>query len=82
MIVDYRLRARSNAELRSAFQAIDRVAEAADIAVEGAFATDDGRGGRAYLAVPRSASVESVMDLLDRAELPCDFTLFHPVDDD
>ena len=60
MIIDYEA-VPPERDANGAFKALDIAAENADIAVEGAFVAKDGRGGRAYLAVPRSKSVSDVL---------------------
>jgi hypothetical protein len=81
MIVDYTLTANASCELTAAFRQLDRLGDASEIAVEGCYASGDGRGGRAYLAVPRTLGVEAVLQLLVGARLPLTFALIHPRDD-
>ncbi len=70
-------------DVETPFQQIDRFAESLDIALEGAYTTEDRQGGRAYLAVCAAIREPGeVMRRLAEASLPADFTLIHPVDDE
>lgn len=80
MIVDYRLR-EGDTDLAAAFRAMDLAGERAEIAVGGAYADGDGRGGRAYAAVPRGTGVKEALAALAAADPPMDLTLVHPVED-
>jgi hypothetical protein len=79
MIVTYALRP-SYADRTAAFQAMDRAGEAADMVVEGESTTADGRGGRAYVAVPAELGVAKALQLLATGAL--DLTLQHPREDE
>jgi hypothetical protein len=68
-------------ELDRVFKALDIAGEKIDVAVEGAFVRNDGRIARAYLAVPRSMTLQGVLDWLRSDVNEIEFTLVHPVDD-
>lgn len=80
MIIDYKADL-PDRDPNATFQALDIAAERADIAVEGAFASDDGSAGRAYLAIPRSRGVTEVTAWLRSPEVRLDFELIHPATD-
>ena len=81
MILDYRL-IEGAGDLTSAFHQLDKVGEAADIAVEGAFANEDEGTGRAYFAVSQAYGVEEALRIFSEAGLPLEFKLEHPADDE
>ena len=79
-IIDYWPRP-PQSELDAVFKALDVAAEKINVAVEGAFVRRDKKSAQAYLAVPRSISLEKILHWL-RAEVNwLDFTLAHPLDD-
>jgi hypothetical protein len=76
-IIDYQ--AGPDGDLKATFDALDIAGEKVDIAVEGAWARKDGRGGRAYLAVPRSKRVADVLAWLKSPAVNLTFDLIHPL---
>jgi hypothetical protein len=79
-IIDYWPRLPAE-DLKGVFKALDIAGEKIDVAVEGAFVGHDGRTARAYLAVPRSMTLQDVLEWLRSDVNEADFKLVHPVDD-
>jgi len=78
VIVDYDV-VPSTTDVRAAFKVLDIAGEKMNIAVEGMRGPEEGRPGRAYLAVPYDITTVMVMAYLDEQNLPMKLTLVHPV---
>lgn len=81
VIIDYRP-SPPHTDLDATFKALDRAAEKVDIAVEGAFANQEERRGRAYLALPPSTSLDELLTWLVSPAVNLQFKLVHPVDEE
>lgn len=82
MIIDYHPAGAAGVNLQEAYSRLYVAAEAADIAVEGAYVREEERRGRAYLAVPGHLDVEQVLQILADAQHPLDLTLVHPAEEE
>ena len=81
MILDYRANEAAHDSV-TAFRVFVMTCETHDIIVEGCFGPKEELPGRVYIAAPRPMTVDSVMAMLDEANLPLDLTLIHPGDGD
>jgi len=68
-------------DLNATFKALDIAGEKIDVVVEGAFVRADRQRARAYLAVPRSMTLQDVLDWLRSDSTSLEFELVHPVDE-
>lgn len=78
MILDYTLVAPAT-DAPTAFKALDKAGDEADIAVEGCYAPKALKAGRAYLAVPCAMTPDDVLRIFQARGLPLTLTLVHPV---
>jgi hypothetical protein len=78
VIIDYDL-VPPTTDAQPAFKLLDVAGEKMNMVVEGMRGPEDGRPGRAYLAVPYDIAPILVMAYLDEQKLPMRLTLVHPV---
>lgn len=78
VVIDYDL-VPPTTDARAAFKLLDVAGEKMNMVVEGMRGPEEGRPGRAYLAVPYDIAPVLVMAYLDEQNLPMKLTLIHPV---